>query len=87
MKIYLVMANVDYESSTPIVAYKSEQKAANFASKCGEHELTQEPWPEDVTDSEYEKFMERRDKWQRKHPAKGHYNSDSYTVFPVELKP
>ncbi|WYW01418.1 hypothetical protein Pori4_00025 [Pseudomonas phage vB_PpuM-Pori-4] len=66
--IFVVMADVQYESSTPVKAFRVKRTAEAFRKKC---EKYQEGYSAGFNDQ----------KWKDKHPAGiNNYNADSYSL-------
>ncbi|WYW01656.1 hypothetical protein Voja6_00024 [Pseudomonas phage vB_PpuM-Voja-6] len=69
--IFVVMADVQYESSTPVKAFRAKRSANAFMKKC---ETYQEGYTAGCNDQ----------KWKDKHPAGvDNYNADGYSLSVI----
>lgn len=94
MLIYLVMADVSYEGSTPVRAFYDKQGAENFQQKCYAHRSkapdkpNEPPCDTPENDALYERFFQKSQRWAKRHPA-GEENAlcDTFSVLTVPFNP
>lgn len=90
-KIYLVMAETDYEGSTPVKAFLDQAKAKEFAARCEAYKVKAPTAPAKIedtpeNDAEHEAFWKKRQRWTERHPAgKLHATCDSFSVMWLQL--
>jgi hypothetical protein len=84
--VYLVMACMDYEGSSPVRAFLEREAADRFAAECTAHQEAAPKCP-GVNDDDalWDVFYADSERWRASHPAKDNYGADSYRVREVPL--
>ncbi len=88
--IFLVLACVDYEGSSPVKAFRKKHAAEAFAHRCKEPRFLELP-PRVVIDApendrEWELFFAAKREWEASHPAGAiHCHADNFVVSELEL--
>lgn len=91
-KIYVITADAEYETRTPICAFSERADADVFIANIRKHDETYEPPPHDTGDEDadqaaYEKWERREKRRAKKHPAGecwAYYRTD-FSITEVEL--
>jgi hypothetical protein len=84
--VFVVVAGVDYEGSTPIRAFDEKYPAAQFAVECREYEGTRPPFPKGVhiDRAEIDTWSVADKAWRAAHPGgENGEGSDYFTVIEV----
>ena len=84
-KVYLVMADYDYEESTVVCAFAASSDAALFVSRCNAHNEAKPSFPyiiEDTpeNDAALETHWAAYTKWEIDHPAGNNSGADRFSV-------
>lgn len=89
-KVYLVMAEYDYEGGSVFCAFASKQDADLFASRCNEHIQSRPRSPTTIEDSPendaaFDAFLAAIGEWENNHPAKDFCGADSFSVRELDI--
>ena len=90
--IYVITADAEYETRTPICAFSEREDADIFLQRIRVHDESYEPPPHDTGDKDadqaaYEKWERRLKRLAKKHPAGetwASYRTD-FSITEVEL--
>lgn len=85
--VYVVVAGVEYEGSTPVRAFLSESQAKAFQGHCYAY-LRNQPLYEDTgDDAVFEEACQRHSEWRKNHPAgQENASSDYFSVLEIPLE-
>lgn len=90
-RIYLAMAEWDYEGSSVARIFEAEADAAAFVAACNAHAEKQPPAPplEDTPENDelHRKWWAKLMRWERKHPAQGQSSANRFVVRPHDMVP
>jgi hypothetical protein len=86
--VFVVVAGINYDGSTPVRVFAEKQPADDFAKACHEYEQTRPLYPDGNTIEEIKAWGDGLKAWQDKHPGgeNGH-GSDYFVVIEVPFGP
>jgi hypothetical protein len=85
MKIYLVMASIDYEGQWPASAFRSKAKAEKLVKSAYAHQSQKPEHPETDSPEDYQKYEDAEAIWLSKLPIEGTSYADDFTIQEIEL--
>lgn len=88
--VFLVVAECDHESTTPLRAFLQALDAETFVKECEGYRRTRPQCPSSIEDTPendraWDRFMRRDAQFKRKHIAGEHAHCDRFSMVEVPL--